>query len=236
MRCTMLTDSLTVQPVSDSMELPLSPDEKQLLAKLQEQNRLLETDSKSLYSVNGVLHSPSAPKVFCFEETLSVWEHVVKEWDEWSKRRVKELKELVRGGIPQQWRAVVWQLLCNSQNVPTQEKYGQLLKMSSPSERLIRRALERMLSEHQFLKGQGGQGLHSLFSVMKAYSLMDQEVGFCQGSAFIAGLLLMQMPEKEAFCVLVMLMRDFRLRELYKPDMAALDLCLYQFAGLVQLP
>lgn len=47
----------------------------------------------------------------------------------------------------------------------------------------------------------------SLFNVMKAYSLHDREVGYCQGSAFIVGLLLMQMPEEEAFAVLVKLMQ-----------------------------
>ena len=31
-----------------------------------------------------------------------------------------------------------------------------------------------------------------LFNVMKAYSVHDREVGYCQGSAFIVGLLLMQ--------------------------------------------
>lgn len=32
----------------------------------------------------------------------------------------------------------------------------------------------------------------ALFNVMKAYSLHDREVGYCQGSGFIVGLLLMQ--------------------------------------------
>ena len=35
-------------------------------------------------------------------------------------------------------------------------------------------------------------GQESLFNVMKAYSLHDREVGYCQGTAFIVGLLLMQ--------------------------------------------
>jgi hypothetical protein len=36
------------------------------------------------------------------------------------------------------------------------------------------------------------------------------QVGYCQGSAFIVGLLLMQMPEEEAFAVLVRIMADYR--------------------------
>lgn len=49
--------------------------------------------------------------------------------------------------------------------------------------------------------------------------LVFREVGYCQGSAFIVGLLLMQMPEEEAFAVLVQLMQRFQLRELFKPTM-----------------
>ncbi|KAJ8363091.1 hypothetical protein SKAU_G00119220 [Synaphobranchus kaupii] len=67
-----------------------------------------------------------------------------------------------------------------------------------------------------------------------AYSLVDREVGYCQGSAFIVGLLLMQMPEEEAFCVSVRLMQEYRLRELFKPSMAELGLCIYQFEYLLQ--
>jgi hypothetical protein len=45
-----------------------------------------------------------------------------------------------------------------------------------------------------------------LFNVMKAYAVMDPEVGYCQGSAFIVGMLLLNMPEEDAFCVFVKLM------------------------------
>ena len=36
-----------------------------------------------------------------------------------------------------------------------------------------------------------------------------------------------QMPEEDAFCVFVSLMKDYRLRELYKPSMADLGLCFH---------
>jgi hypothetical protein len=56
-------------------------------------------------------------------------------------------------------------------------------------------------------------------------------VGYCQGSAFIVGLLLMQMPEEESFAVLVKIMQDYRMREMFKPSMAELGLCMYQAGG-----
>ncbi|KQK84237.1 hypothetical protein AAES_50343 [Amazona aestiva] len=100
------------------------------------------------------------------------------------------------------------------------------------------------------------------FPSSQAYSLVDREVGYCQGSAFIVGLLLMQvgaglrgglpaapalepvgslfpldpqMPEEEAFCVFVRLMQEYRLRELFKPSMAELGLCIFQFEALLQV-
>lgn len=43
------------------------------------------------------------------------------------------------------------------------------------------------------------------------------------------------MPEEEAFCVFVRLMQEYRLRELFKPSMAELGLCIYQFEYLLQV-
>lgn len=48
-------------------------------------------------------------------------------------------------------------------------------------------------------------------------------------------LFFLQMPEEEAFCVFVRLMQEYRLRELFKPSMAELGLCIYQFEYLLQV-
>lgn len=42
------------------------------------------------------------------------------------------------------------------------------------------------------------------------------------------------MPEEQAFAVFVKLMETFRLRELYKPSMTELGLCMFQLECLVQ--
>jgi len=42
------------------------------------------------------------------------------------------------------------------------------------------------------------------------------------------------MPEEEAFAVLVKLMQEYRMRDMYKPTMAELGLCMYQLENLVQ--
>lgn len=43
------------------------------------------------------------------------------------------------------------------------------------------------------------------------------------------------MPEEEAFSVFVCLMEQYRLRELYKPAMTELGLCMFQLECLVQV-
>uniref|UniRef100_A0A8C6SFI4 Ecotropic viral integration site 5b n=1 Tax=Neogobius melanostomus TaxID=47308 RepID=A0A8C6SFI4_9GOBI len=205
---------------------------------------LLETDSKSLRSVNGsrrnsgssLVSSSSASSNLSHleEDSWCIWGRMVNEWDDVHKKKEKQIKDLVRKGIPHHFRAIMWQLLCNAQNMPIKDQYSDLLKMTSPSEKLIRRDIARTYPEHDFFKEKDSLGQEVLFNVMKAYSLVDREVGYCQGSAFIVGLLLMQMPEEEAFCVFVKLMQEYRLRELFKPSMAELSLCLYQFESMIQ--
>uniref|UniRef100_A0A8B9DTV8 Ecotropic viral integration site 5 n=1 Tax=Anser cygnoides TaxID=8845 RepID=A0A8B9DTV8_ANSCY len=168
------------------------------------------------------------------EDSWILWGRIVNEWEDVRKKKEKQVKELVRKGIPHHFRAIVWQLLCSAQSMPIKDQYSELLKMTSPCEKLIRRDIARTYPEHDFFKEKDSLGQEVLFNVMKAYSLVDREVGYCQGSAFIVGLLLMQMPEEEAFCVFVKLMQDYRLRELFKPSMAELGLCMYQFECMIQ--
>uniref|UniRef100_A0A3Q2FT57 Ecotropic viral integration site 5b n=1 Tax=Cyprinodon variegatus TaxID=28743 RepID=A0A3Q2FT57_CYPVA len=241
---TSSSTSLSSPALSPSSPAQLSPDDVELLAKLEEQNRLLETDSKSLRSMNGsrrnsgssLVSSSSASSNLSHleEDTWILWGRIVNEWEEVRKKKEKQLKDLVRKGIPHHFRAIVWQLLCNAQNLPIKDQYSELLKMTSPCEKLIRRDIARTYPEHEFFKEKDSLGQEVLFNVMKAYSLVDREVGYCQGSAFIVGLLLMQMPEEEAFSVFVKLMQDYRLRELFKPSMAELGLCMYQFESMIQ--
>ncbi|XP_061489662.1 ecotropic viral integration site 5 protein homolog isoform X4 [Rhineura floridana] len=241
---TSSSTTLSTPALSPSSPGELSPDDLQLLAKLEEQNRLLETDSKLLRSVNesrrnsgsSLVSSSSASSNLSHleEDSWILWGRIVNEWEDVRKKKEKQVKELVRKGIPHHFRAIVWQLLCTAQNMTIKDQYSELLKMTSPCEKLIRRDIARTYPEHDFFKEKDSLGQEVLFNVMKAYSLVDREVGYCQGSAFIVGLLLMQMPEEEAFCVFVKLMQDYRLRELFKPSMAELGLCMYQFESMIQ--
>lgn len=245
-----VTSATPVDAPTPVVSTPVSKADMELLARLEEQNRLLESDSKSLNSLTST-HSrkssdtsqvsvtsgasqQSAALDDDSEDAWVLWGRMVNEWDTYIKKKNAFVKEQVRKGIPQHFRAIAWQLLCSAPACGAREQYAEYLKASSPCEKVIRRDIARTYPEHEFFRDKDGPGQEGLFNVMKAYSLHDREVGYCQGSAFIVGLLLLQMPEEETFTVLVRMMQDYRLREIYKPSMAELGLCMYQLECLVQ--
>ncbi|KAB2572553.1 hypothetical protein BFW01_g4081 [Lasiodiplodia theobromae] len=99
-------------------------------------------------------------------------------------------------------------------------------------EKQIKRDLGARTSYSKYLMAAGLQD--GLFNLCKAYALFDAEVGYPQGVNFIAMPLLFNMPEEEAFCLLVRLMNKYGLRELFIHDMPGLHLHLYQFERLLE--
>jgi hypothetical protein len=65
----------------------------------------------------------------------------------------------------------------------------ELLKQESVYEKAITRDLHRTFPYHPYF--QSDQGQEALFNVVKAYSLYDEQLGYCQGLAFVAGPLLL---------------------------------------------
>ncbi|XP_055299476.1 ecotropic viral integration site 5 ortholog isoform X9 [Sitodiplosis mosellana] len=232
------TSGSVAAPLVDA--LPTS--EQSLLAKLEAANKLIESDAKSLNSLQSSAHSRKSSDTSQIslnsgmsveEDICSIWAGIVNDWEAATKRKTSpSVKELVRRGIPHYFRAIVWQLLCGASDAD-KKQYADYIKATSACEKVIRRDIARTYPEHDFFKEKDGLGQEALFNVMKAYSLHDREVGYCQGSGFIVGLLLMQMPEEEAFAVLVQIMQQHRMRDMFKPSMAELGVCMYQLENLV---
>ncbi|KAF2424386.1 RabGAP/TBC [Tothia fuscella] len=99
-------------------------------------------------------------------------------------------------------------------------------------EKVIKRDLGARTSYSKYVMAAGLQD--GLFGVCKAYALYDEGVGYAQGMNFIAMPLLFNMPEEEAFCMLVRLMSKYGLRELFIEEMPGLHLHLYQFERLLE--
>ncbi|XP_037028411.1 ecotropic viral integration site 5 ortholog isoform X3 [Bradysia coprophila] len=245
MTLTTIESDINSTPIMDTSppatNLPTS--ELSLLAKLEAANKLIESDAKSLNSLQSSAHSRKSSDTSQIslnsgtsvgeEDIWSTWASIVTDWEGSLKRKTPTVRELVRKGIPHHFRAIVWQLLCGACE-SDKKQYADYIKATSACEKVIRRDIARTYPEHDFFKEKDGLGQEALFNVMKAYSLHDREVGYCQGSGFIVGLLLMQMPEEEAFAVLVQIMQQHRMRDMFKPSMAELGLCMYQLENLVQ--
>ena len=115
-------------------------------------------------------------------------------------------------------------------------------------EKTIKRDMGARTSFSKYLMSVGLQD--GLFNVCKAYALFDEGVGYAQGINFISMPLLfnvsrhemnnmkflttLQMPEEEAFCLLVRLMNKYNLRDLFIQGMPGLHLHLYQFERLLE--
>lgn len=65
-----------------------------------------------------------------------------------------------------------------------------LIPQESPTENVINWDIKRTYVGHDFF--QDGVGRDSLYKISKAYSVYDEEVGYCQGFSFMAAVLLLQ--------------------------------------------
>ncbi|KAI9280687.1 rab-GTPase-TBC domain-containing protein [Sporodiniella umbellata] len=155
------------------------------------------------------------------------WSKVISDFHGVSKSEAKVLSFQIQKGIPFSLRGMVWQLFSKSKNVDLESQYMQLLKEESVYEKAITRDLPKLKNlneEHQ---------KEALFNIMKAFSLYDKDVGYSPSLLYIATPLLLNMPEEEAFCVLVQLMNKYGLRGHFLPQEGLISRRLYQLSGLL---
>ncbi|XP_052788930.1 rab GTPase-activating protein 1-like isoform X2 [Mya arenaria] len=169
------------------------------------------------------------------ENLLEAWREVLKKWQQNLTQKPKQVSQLAKKGIPEALRGEVWQLLAGAQNnSELLEAYRILITKESSGEGVIQRDINRTFPAHDFFKESGGLGQESLFKIAKAYSVYDEEIGYCQGQSFLIAALLLHMPEEQAFCVLVKIMFDYGLRDFFRNDFGVLHLAFYQLERLLQ--
>ncbi|XP_055845621.1 rab GTPase-activating protein 1-like isoform X2 [Episyrphus balteatus] len=196
----------------------------------------IEDDCPTDYSSDGdepLLSGTGEVSKECSQYTLDEWDPILKEWD--TEKRPKNLAPLVRLGVPEALRGKIWQKLSNVEGkIEMTDMYRTLITEKTKCETVIQRDIHRTFPAHKCFKETGGSGQDALFKVSKAYAVYDSEVGYCQGLSFIAASLLLHMPEEDSFCVLVSLMYDYRLRDLYKQGFESLYLRLFQLDRLIR--
>ncbi|KAK0181177.1 hypothetical protein PV327_003483 [Microctonus hyperodae] len=182
----------------------------------------------------------------CARELVEVWDLLVSKESRISTKCDNQmLLQAIKQGVPKGKRGEVWQFLAeqfclkqppvDTHDFPNYNTpYDLILKQLTSQQHAILIDLGRTFPNHPFFSSALGPGQLALFNLLKAYSLLDHEVGYCQGLSFVAGVLLLHMSEDQAFFLLRHLMFRRGLRKLYLPDMAALQLHLYQLSRLLR--
>lgn len=172
------------------------------MAQIEKQNAKLDEDPKSVCIQSNQLkaHLSTLQNLTVTEKADDHnndgidWEFWTALTEDFSSVAVK-LPHLVsaklRAGIPPSVRGTIWQAMSQSASLNLETVYGQLVAEHSPYERVIQRDLARTFPGIDMFKQEGGDGQRALERVLKAYSLYDSLVGYCQGLAFLVGPLLM---------------------------------------------
>ncbi|KAG4301832.1 hypothetical protein PCK1_001808 [Pneumocystis canis] len=227
-----------------------------LLAKLEKENKRLINDPKRVSSrfltnrsrqhfrdiINSRINNPITSS-FLIDEITSIdnisdidfWIELISDYNATAVRSPYFLTKKIREGIPHPLRGLVWQSMSGAQDTNLEGLFETLRNEQSPYEKIIIRDLSRTFPGVEMFKEEGGDGQKKLQSVLRAFSLYDAEVGYCQGLGFIVGPLLMNMFEHEAFCVLVRLMECYDMRTMFTINLSGLHLRLFQFEHFLSL-
>jgi len=147
------------------------------------------------------------------------WMEMLERFDEWMRKRYVKILTRTRKGIPQSMRAKAWLCLTGALILKKQDptRYVDCLnnKRNADIQRYvedIKKDLHRQFPSHELFMRREGRLM--LFNVLKAYAAHNPEVGYCQAQGPIAALLLMHMPEEDAFWLLIRI-SDFYLKGFY---------------------
>ncbi|CAG8573725.1 20635_t:CDS:2 [Rhizophagus irregularis] len=171
------------------------------------------------------------------EETKKIdwdfWTALIQDYTAVATKLPHLLAAKLQQGLPSKLRGLVWQSMSQASSTYLETMYSQLLSESSPYDKIIERDLARTFPGVELFKEENGHGQTMLWNVLRAYSLYDPLVGYCQGLGFLVGPLLMNMSETQAFCVFVRLMETYDMRTMFTLNMEGLQQRLYQFSGLL---
>ncbi|XP_028720604.1 TBC1 domain family member 4 isoform X3 [Peromyscus leucopus] len=211
-----------------------------LLLRMEKENQKLEARRDELQSRKVKLDYEEVGT--CQKEVLITWDKKLLNCRTKIRCDMEDIHTSLKEGVPKSRRGEIWQFLAlqyrlrhrlPNKHQPPDTSYKELLKQLTAQQHAILVDLGRTFPTHPYFSVQLGAGQLSLFNLLKAYSLLDKEVGYCQGISFVAGVLLLHMSEEQAFEMLKFLMYDLGFRKQYRPDMMSLQIQMYQLSRLL---
>uniref|UniRef100_F7FDY6 TBC1 domain family member 4 n=1 Tax=Ornithorhynchus anatinus TaxID=9258 RepID=F7FDY6_ORNAN len=211
-----------------------------LLLRMEKENQKLEASRDELQSRKIKLDYDEVG--VCQKDVLISWDKKLLNSRAKIRSDLEDIHTTLKEGVPKTRRGEIWQFLAlqyrlrhrlPSKQQPPDVSYKELLKQLTAQQHAILVDLGRTFPTHPYFSVQLGAGQLSLFNLLKAYSLLDKEVGYCQGISFVAGVLLLHMSEEQAFEMLKFLMYDLGFRKQYRPDMMSLQIQMYQLSRLL---
>jgi hypothetical protein len=129
------------------------------------------------------------------EETKKIdwdfWTALIQDYTAVATKLPHLLAAKLQQGSPSKLRGLIWQSMSQASSTYLETMYSQLLSESSPYDKIIQRDLARTFPSVEMFKKENGRGQTMLWNVLRAYSLYDPLVGYCQGLGFLVGPLLM---------------------------------------------
>ncbi|CAG8516045.1 16565_t:CDS:2 [Gigaspora margarita] len=212
-----LNQELLARLEEQNSQLPPQDSTEFLLARLERQNEMLDNDPKSVCIKSNVLqanletvqslinhntnlsvndNSDEIISVFKNEDLsdivdLDFWTALVQDYALVAAKLPHLLAAKLQQGLPPKLRGILWQSMSRASSTYLETMYSQLISDSSPYDKIIQRDLARTFPSIEMFKEENGEGQTMLWNVLRAYSLYDPLVGYCQGLGFLVGPLLM---------------------------------------------
>nr|XP_035146114.2 uncharacterized protein LOC118151082 isoform X3 [Callithrix jacchus] len=163
------------------------------------------------------------------QDTICIknWVKVFKSWPKY--KNTKKLSHIVYKGIPQAVRGQAWALLLDVDQIKTENpgKYRVMKEKSKSSPRIIRRIkldVKYNLWDKMFTEGLR-VNQQELCDILVAYSAYNPEMCYHRDLSHITAILLLYLPEEDAFWALTQLLDSKRhfLQAFYSPNKALLQ-------------
>lgn len=176
-------------------------------------------DGYILHYICRQLHIHYNTQLPSYSQNLVSWKRYLRQNNE-DFVRTKELKSLVRSGIPSHLRSKVWAAICKSRIRDVMEEkgphyYSNLCSLAPESEmvahhrRQIALDLLRTMPDNIRFSDQNADGVRKMQEVLQSFCLHNPILGYCQGMNFLAGMSLLFLEPEDAFWCLVTIIEKY---------------------------